>query len=142
MKKVLIPTDFSHQDAEALRYMFSFLKLMKSHIQIVFLNTYSVVGANVNNVIQENDLLKNESLKNLEQLKRDICKNYGFDDEDIIVVSEIGKALNVIPRIIKEHSIDMVIWNGHNHNKLQAVSEKVKLQNLTCSIVKVINPKG
>lgn len=125
----------------ATRQIIDFLSLMKSHIQLVFLNTYSVSAQNADEVIKANDLLKKQSIQLLEQLKSSLSQEYGFEEDRILLISEIGNVLNVVPRIVENLSIDLLVWEGSNHYKFQQISEKVKNQDSSCSIIKVINPK-
>ncbi len=117
MISVLVPTDFSKNAYNAMRYAISMMK--KEMIHIVLLNTYQILPSTTEMFISIEDILKLNSEKGLkseiEQLKKEFPNaNFTYD-----LVSLYGNLKNGINEIIKNQTIDLVVMGTSGATGLQ-----------------------
>lgn len=141
MKRILIPTPLFHQNESASQQMLDFIALMKSHIHVYFLSTYFVSAENAEKIIEANDEQKDKSQRYLAEIKQKLKSQYHFDENKISLISEIGNLSNVVPRLLKKLSIDILVLDEKYELLSSNVYEKINLQDPSCSIIKIINPK-
>ena len=141
MKRILIPTPLFHHNESASQQMLDFIALMKSHIHVYFLSTYLVSAENAEKIIKANDEQKDKSQRCLAEIKLKLKSQYHFDENKISLISEIGNLSNVVPRLLKKLSIDILVLDEKYELLSPNIFEKINLQEPSCSIIKIINPK-
>ena len=105
MKKILVPTDFSNTADKALNYAIELAICFDSELHI--LNSYDVPHSGSTMIINIDDLLEKDSIKNLEQCKSELKER--FPDLDIYIHSISGAADDSVIRFLKNYTIDLVV---------------------------------
>ncbi|GAA4884425.1 universal stress protein [Flaviramulus aquimarinus] len=113
MKKILLPTDFSENSWNAISYALQLFK--KETCEFYLLNTYTPVIYHVEYVLVEPaqfgmvDAVKNESLRQLNELKDKIKKSYKNSNHSFEIISSFNTLITEIKEIVEKKSIDYVV---------------------------------
>ena len=113
MKKILLPTDFSDNSFEAIRYALLVYKDVKCTFYLLHTfnppvyQTEYLLGSpgqiGLGDVLQETSLLK------LEQLKKRLEDQYGNNNHTFIIHTAFNTLLNEITEMTQSENIDMIV---------------------------------
>lgn len=113
MKNILLPTDFSENSWNAIKYA---LQLFKNETcRLYLLNTYTPVIYNVEYVLVEPaqfglyDIVRENALKNLEDFKAKIKKEYNNPKHRIETIAAFNTLISEIRDIVKDKNIDYIV---------------------------------
>ena len=113
MKKILLPTDFSENSWNAIHYA---LQLFKNEVCTFYLlNTYTPIVYHVEYVLINPtqfglaDNVRNESLRQLEEIKKSIGKLFNNPHHTIQVISSFNTLISEIKDVAEEKAIDYII---------------------------------
>lgn len=113
MKKILLPTDFSKNSWNAIQYA---LQLFKNEVCTLYLlNTYTPVVYHVEYVLINPaqygmvDNIRNESLRQLNEIKEDIKKSFNNPNHTIEVISSFNTLISEIKDVTEEKAIDYIV---------------------------------
>jgi nucleotide-binding universal stress UspA family protein len=109
MKKILIPTDFSDNAHNALKYAASIAEKIKSQVIIFNFFRIPIVSGDVPidpSLIEE---LENESIESLQQLKKDVLEKHPDLDIKCISSSGLDNEVNEICETSDSNGIDLVV---------------------------------
>ena len=113
MKKILLPTDFSDNSWNAIKYALQLFKKQKCKFYI--LNTYIPIVYNMEYMISDSNIyeldkvLKNDSTKSLEELKLQITEEFKNSNHSIELISSFNNLIPEIREVIDREEIDFVI---------------------------------
>ncbi|MFV7234305.1 universal stress protein [Flavobacterium sp. ZB4R12] len=117
MKTILIPTDFSSNANNALKYANAFAQATNN--KIVLLHTYIPILGNYNRIpgiiAEENARVKKESQKNLE----DLCNKYVEVSCHNLVT--IGDPIDTILDVSRKAKVDLIIMGTHGASGLRQI---------------------
>lgn len=113
MKKILLPTDFSENSWNAIKYA---LQLFKDEVCTFYLlNTYTPVIYHIEYVLVEPaqfgmvDAVRENALKNLNSLKKRIKKQVNFTNHSIETIAVFNNLISEIKNQVKEKPIDLIV---------------------------------
>ena len=149
MKKILIPTDFSENSADALDYALHLMKGQKVHLHILNIVQSAVVPSEV--PVATVDILRvqiEEAQKALKALEAFCTQFYGKTENAEVKVStsvEVGGVGFQIKREAKKVSADMIVMGtqGTNHSmseKILGTISTTAIDDSPCPVILV--PKG
>lgn len=141
MKTLLVPTDFSKNAQNALKYAVALAKKEKAKIILVHAYHQSLSAASVESIEYANEMideLEKFSNKKLEQICNKIIKP---EKVAFAFFSKYGLATDVIEEIVKEKKIDFVIMGTKGSTALEnvvlgSVTAKI-IGNLTCPVIAI-----
>lgn len=111
MKTILLPTDFSPCSLHAIRYALYAFK-PESH-QYVLCNTHFVPSGGASMVVSIDDLMAEESQKQLRELRQELCAEFGLAISKFEVLSLKGTVREGVGRILSQMSIDLIVMGSH-----------------------------
>jgi nucleotide-binding universal stress UspA family protein len=113
MKKILLPTDFSENSWNAIKYA---LQLFKNEpCKFYLLNTYTPVIYHIEYVLVEPaqfgmvDSVKNESLLQLNELNERILKEYKNSKHTFEIISSFNNLISKVKDVVENKEIDYVV---------------------------------
>jgi len=124
MKCILITTDFTDHSKHAINYVLSFVRDTSSDCKIVLLNTYKVQHSNPDQILSENDALKEKSKIGLHEERLEALKTIDNSHISIDTISQMGSLNNVIRQMFQKYHIDLVAMgedDGENISKILPV---------------------
>lgn len=113
MKKILLPTDFSDNSWNAIKYAFQLFK--DETCTFYLLNAYTPVIYHVEYVLVNPaqfglyDSVRDSSLKGLKTFKQRIIKEFNTEKHTIETISKFNTLIPEIKEIIEEKSIDIIV---------------------------------
>ncbi|HET8803315.1 MAG TPA: universal stress protein [Aequorivita sp.] len=139
-KRILIPTDFSQNAYNAVKYALALYK--REYVEFFILNTYYHSGYSKENLLipepteKEQKIVREASMQNLEKLKVQI----GFHEENekhtFHFISEFGSFFDVLKETVEKHDIELIVMGtrGKTDNKTvilgsNAVNAMEKIRN-------------
>jgi nucleotide-binding universal stress UspA family protein len=105
MKKILIPTDFSKAATKAVNYALNLAQL--TNAKIYLMNTYAVPHAGATIMVSIDDLLKHESVKNLNAEEARIKEL--FPKMEVSSYCYPGSIDTVLSDFCDDHHIDFIV---------------------------------
>lgn len=108
MRKLLIPTDFSSNAENAVRYAFAMMKNTGEEVEYVLLNAYTIPHGGSNTMLVSiTDILKRDSENGL----RSCMKKIKSEDEeiDIRTVSMHGSLSTCIETLLDHEDFDLIV---------------------------------
>ncbi len=105
MKKILIPTDFSKAATKAVNYALNLAQL--TNAKIYLMNTYAVPHAGATMMVSIDDLLKHESVKNLNAEEARIKEL--FPELEVSSYCYPGSIDTVLSDFCNDHLIDFIV---------------------------------
>lgn len=121
MKKILIPTNFTHTSYDAIDYAVHFLKNKKT--TFYFLNTYEyqIHGTDALLLLHADDesftLPRTNSILTLKKLVHKYTYNNRNSNHKFDLISSYGSLVNVINENIEKYSIDLVVLSQDKNLK-------------------------
>ena len=116
MKTVLVPTDFSENALNAFRYA---LEMAGSDKEFILMNAYHTPNAGTGGMLVSiNDMLKEESEKDMKALLKLIAQEFG-NDLNVRGKSIYGELIEAIENITKSEKIDMVVMGTQGASGLK-----------------------
>ena len=113
MKKILLPTDFSENSYNAIRYaveLFSHEKcafyLLNTYTPILYDNEYLVYSATQPTLTE---IYRNNSAKGLNRILKKIKKNFPNDEHEFHKISSFNILTDEIKEQVKEKEIDLIV---------------------------------
>ena len=113
MKKILLPTDFSDNSWNAIKYALQLFKeqeckfyILNTYIPIVYNMEYMMSGSNI---YELDEMQKIESTKGLENIKTEISKGFKNSNHSIEIISSFNNLIPEITDVIDREEIDFVI---------------------------------
>ncbi len=111
MKTILLPTDFSPCSLHAIRYaLFAFKP--EEH-QFILCNTHFVPSGGASMVVSIDDLMADESQKQLRELRQKLCADFKLAISKFEIISLKGTVREGISRILSQMSIDLIVMGSH-----------------------------
>ena len=113
MKKILLPTDFSENAYNAIKYAVHLFA--KEECELYFLNTYTPVLYDNEYLIYSanqptlTEIYKKNSLKGLERVIRRVKKNYPNKNHQFHKISSFNLLADELKEQVKEKNIDLVV---------------------------------
>jgi nucleotide-binding universal stress UspA family protein len=113
MKKILLPTDFSDNSWNAIKYAIQLFK--KDECMFYLLNTYTPIIYHFEQAMINTsqyglaDAMRDTSIKNLKALKRKIEKEFGNTKHKIETKSAFNMLISEVKEIVEEKGIDYVV---------------------------------
>ncbi len=113
MTRILLPTDFSDNSIKAIRYALLTYKNVKSAFYLV--NTYTPTVYQTEYLLGSpgqiglGDILRENSITQLEQLKSLLEKEYKNENHTIIVRSAFNTLLGEISQTVEAENIDLIV---------------------------------
>lgn len=107
MKRILLPTDFSENSLNAIHYAIQ--AFAHEECRFIIVNAYMSPQAGASMLISLNDVLGEQSLKDLENLKRELENKYFSAVIDIDIVSEYGYVPVVIESVARKNGCDLIV---------------------------------
>lgn len=139
-KRILIPTDFSRNAYNAIKYAMELYK--REYCEFFILNSYYLSGYSKENLLSpmptdralEN--VKEKSGKNLERLKLQMAYYDENEKHSFTYLSEFGSFFDVLKKVVEKEDIELVIMGtqGETDNKTvilgsNAVNAMEKIRN-------------
>jgi nucleotide-binding universal stress UspA family protein len=106
MKTILIPTDFSDNAQNAIRYATRFFG---SHNQFILLNTWQSPYTPPEVLISVEDILMNTSKEGLQNEVNWLSKTPELAGATFETISEFGNLVDVIDAVVRQRKIDLVV---------------------------------
>lgn len=106
MKTVILATDFSDNSKNAIRYAINLLG--KENIHYLLINTYQEISVGTSVAVSMLDLLKDESIKGVAQVREDLIEEFG-ESLDIESRTYYGNMAKTINNLAEERSIDYAV---------------------------------
>ena len=113
MQNILLPTDFSENSYNAIKYVLQLLKdeectffLLNTYTPILYDNEYLVYSATQPTLTE---IYKNNSLKGLNRIMKKIKRNFPNDNHDFKKISSFNMLSDEIKEQVKEKQIDLVV---------------------------------
>lgn len=139
-KRILIPTDFSKNAHNAVKYALGLYK--REYVEFFIMNTYYHSGYSKENLLtpepteKAQEIVREASMQNLEKLKVQM----GFYEENekhtFHFLSEFGSFFNVLKETVEKHDIELIVMGtqGETDNKTvilgsNAVNAMEKIRN-------------
>lgn len=144
MKKILVPTDFSQNAYEAIKFVFTLFKDTALEIHLLNIMGVEMIDySEVQMVNQESVLkIKHESNKRMDELAEKI--NTDFDFKNVIIKTHVesGSIVREINLFVEQHQIDLVVMGtqGENHNLAEKIIGTIStavLNNPNCPTILV-----
>ena len=107
MKKILLPTDFSETANRAAEYAIELLQEEKA--EFILLNAYEMPHAGSSMLVSLTDLLREESVKGLEEQIANLKSKYESSNRFFRSISEYGSLVSVLERYLKNESVDLIV---------------------------------
>jgi nucleotide-binding universal stress UspA family protein len=113
MKKILLPTDFSDNSWNAIKYALQLFK--KQECKFYILNTYIPIIYNMeymmsgSNIYELDELQKTQSTKELENIKVKITEEFNNSSHSIETISSFNNLIPEISEVIDREEIDFVV---------------------------------
>lgn len=139
MKEILIPTDFSRNAWNALKYASAFYKDEDCHF--LLLNAYEVPRTSADMLISLNDIMRRDSEKGLAGWLLKAKKELKNPKHVYSVYSQLGNAASLVSQIIKKEHISMVVMgtkgaSGIAEVMMGSVASKV-IQKASCPVLAI-----
>ena len=132
MRKVLIPTDFSENAENAVRYAFDMFE-GQDDIEYILLNAYDIPhGGSATMLVSITDILKRDSEEGMERLLKKM-KKMG-DEHNVRTISMHGTLASVIDQLLKREDFNLIVMGTLGAGGLK----KVLLGSNTAEVVKKI----
>ncbi len=122
-KRILIPTDFSQNAFNALKYA---MELYKSEpCEFFILNTYYLSGYSKENLIvpepskEDRERVETRAQQNMERLKSQMAPYHSNGNHSFNYLSEFGPFYDIMHKTVKNRDIELVIMGtqGESDNK-------------------------
>lgn len=139
-KRILIPTDFSRNAYNAIKYAMELYK--REYCEFFILNTYYLSGYSKENLLSPTPTdealakIKEKSVKNLERLKMQMGFYEENENHSFEFLSEFGSFFDVMKNVVEKEDIELVIMGtqGETDNKTvilgsNAVNAMEKIRN-------------
>ena len=114
MKNILLPTDFSENALNAIKYA---LKLLKDERCVFYLlNTYTPIIYNYDFQMQSGgylgdvvDIIRDNSEENLDNLKEKLIDKYASKTHEFETISSFNQLTDEIKDVVKSKEIDLIV---------------------------------
>ncbi len=139
-KRILIPTDFSRNAYNAIKYAMELYK--REHCEFFILNTYYLSGYSKENLLSPTPTdealakIREKSEKNLDRLKMQMSFYEENENHSFKFLSEFGSFFDVLKKVVEKEDIELVIMGtqGETDNKTvilgsNAVNAMEKIRN-------------
>lgn len=139
MKTILLPTDFSANSLNAVKYAFSIFGNEK--MKFILLNAYRITPISIEEYVTEKPDFAKQSEKGLKKVLNSIEKNFPGKKFNIETISKLGYPVETMKKIVKRKKIDLTIMGTKGAHGLREVligsitSDAIK--NLPCPILAV-----
>ncbi len=113
MKRILLPTDFSDNAYNAIRYAMQFFK--DDHVTFYLLNTFTPVSYNVGYLVETpmpyglEDVALMNSKREIEATEEKIKKEFNNPKHDFVRLSAFNTLIGEIQEVIEKYNIDLLI---------------------------------
>jgi nucleotide-binding universal stress UspA family protein len=107
MRKVLIPTDFSANAENAVKYSFDMLKNTDEKIEFVLLNSYTIPHSKNTMIMSITEILKRDSEEGMKRCLKKLKQD--FPNDSIRSISMQGPLCTVIEILMKNEKFDLVV---------------------------------
>lgn len=113
MKNILLPTDFSENSWNAIKYALQFFK--EDVCAFYMLNTYTPIILNFEQAMMNSsqyelaDALRETSLNNLKKFKKKIQNEFQNDNHTIKSISSFNVLISEIKEVIKDKNINYIV---------------------------------
>jgi nucleotide-binding universal stress UspA family protein len=117
MNKILVPTDFSDNATQALRY--AVMLAQKTGVEIILLNVYEnyIPITGTLEVSNSYELVEESCKSSLTELAKEfIPANVKYT-----ILTAVGRPVNAIAQIAEENKVDLVVMGIRGCNKLQQI---------------------
>jgi len=138
MRKILIPTDFSENALNAIKYGLELFKY--EHCEIYILHTYADEVYNTKGLLAraEFDVLKQQVLRNseeeLEKLKQEILSFSPNPNHELITCSEFETLVDAVNDLADKENIDVIVMGTRGRTN----DKKLSFGSNTLSVVKYV----
>ena len=122
--KVLVPVDSFNNSVEILQSFRQIKDDLKGDLNILLLKVYSIAPVPDRCVVDVNDDLKHQFLKELDSLSQEIQKELETKFQ-LKVLLKIGSLKNIIPRLILEEHIDFILGDQELAKASEYVADKL-----------------
>jgi nucleotide-binding universal stress UspA family protein len=119
MRTILLPTDFSQNSLKAIKYGIDLLR--NEECRFILVNAYMSPQAGVSMLVSLNDVLGEQSAKDLKRLKESLEADYFSSVLDIEVVSEYGYVPVVIESTAKKFGCDLIVMGTKGATGLKGI---------------------
>ncbi|MBW6482433.1 MAG: universal stress protein [Vicingaceae bacterium] len=137
MKTILLPTDFSDNAKNAIRYAIELYK--NQEVNFILLNAYHPTHDDMANTITGgslNDLLNRASEKQLQELINEIKINYNYNKYHAFSYkSAFGSLVEILKRFTEKHPVDLIVLGA----KGMSAVEKIVFGSNTYAVIKEID---
>ncbi|MGS2740197.1 universal stress protein [Sinomicrobium sp. M5D2P17] len=126
MKSILIPTDFSENSWNAVKYALFLFKENRYNFYLLHVtqpHVYATGDVPLVTFSQDIDqILQTETRKELEKTLARIEKEYGYPNHSFELLSEYGFFIDVMRKVIKEKDIDLIVMGTKGASGLKEVT--------------------
>ncbi len=131
-KTILIPTDFSENAQNAMRYALNFFG---NEATFILLNTWQTPYTPPEVLISVEDILIKTSKEGLENELAWIKKSTGMENVQFETISEFGNLVDIIKSVVREKNVDFVVMGTQGASGLR----EALLGSNTAATAKTIN---
>lgn len=120
-KRILVPTDFSQNAWNALKYAMNLYK--REYAEFYILHTFYHSGYSKENLLipepTENELniMKETSLKNIEKLKVQMGIYEKNEKHTFHYLSEFGSFFDVVTKTVEKEDVELIVMGTHGENE-------------------------
>ena len=114
MKRIILPTDFSDNAFNAIRYALNLFETEPCTFYL--LNTYTpaayfvgTVQMNSYSAVQLEQIASNESRKKLDEVEKQIYKEFPNNSHNFVKLSAFNLLVSELISLVEAHSIDLII---------------------------------
>ncbi|RMG83540.1 MAG: universal stress protein, partial [Bacteroidetes bacterium] len=107
MKKILLPTDFSENSLKSIEYAINLFK--EETVEYFLLNAYMPPQAGAAMLVSIDDILKEDSIKNLRKLHRKLSEKYNELKFEMSYESVKGTLEYGVQYMVRNYGVDLIV---------------------------------